>query len=67
MEYSCVRDSGLNRLMCLLAIPLFTIFGVSVFLPAPLVRTAWAGSTTRGPVAIRLVDEFNPENVEETF
>lgn len=50
--------------MLLFAILLFTILGVSVFLLTPLQPTDRGGSTTRGPVAIRLVDEFKPENVE---
>jgi len=61
-----VKNSGLNRLALLSAIILFAILGVSVFLLTPLSRTPWGGSTVRGPVAIHLVDEFNPENVEGT-
>lgn len=64
MKNVYLRNSGLNRVVLLFAILLFSILGVSVFLLAPLLRTNRGGSTTRGPVAIHLVNEFKPENVE---
>jgi arylsulfatase A-like enzyme len=65
MKNSYLRNSGLNRFVPFLAILLLVVLGVSVFLLMRL-RTDRSGSTTRGPVAIHLVDEFKPENVEGT-
>ena len=66
MKNTYMRNSGLNRIVPFLAILLLAVLGVSVFLLTPLLRTDRGGSTTRGPVAIHLVDEFKPENVEGT-
>jgi hypothetical protein len=66
MKNTYKKNSGLNRFVLLFAILLFAILGVSVFTLTPLLRTDWGGSTASGPVAIHLVDEFNPENVEGT-
>jgi arylsulfatase A-like enzyme len=65
MKNVYLRNSGLNRIVPFFAILLLVVLGVSVFLLMQL-RTDRGGSTTRGPVAIHLVDEFNPENVEGT-
>ncbi len=61
-----MRNSSLNRVVPVLAIPLLVVLGLSVFLLTPLLRTDRGGSTGRGPVAIHLVNEFKPENVEGT-
>ncbi|MCH8121022.1 MAG: hypothetical protein IIC00_15015, partial [Planctomycetes bacterium] len=66
MKNTYMRNSGLNRVVPGLAIPLLVALGVSVFLLTPLLRTDRGGSTTRGPVAIHLVNEFKPEFVEGT-
>ncbi len=66
MKNVYLRNSGLNRVVPFLAILLLVILGVSVFLLTPLLRTNRGSSTGRGPVAIHLVDEFKPENVEGT-
>ncbi|MHC4752727.1 MAG: sulfatase, partial [Planctomycetota bacterium] len=66
MKNTYMRNSGFNRVVLLFAILLLAILGISVFLLTPLLRTDRGGSTTRGPVAIHLVDEFKPENVEGT-
>jgi len=65
MKNVYLRNSVLNRFVPLFAILLLVVLGVSVFLLTRL-RTGRGGSTGRGPVAIHLVDEFNPENVEGT-
>jgi len=65
MKNVYLRNSGLNRVVLLFAILLLAILGVSVFLLTRL-QTDGGGSSGRGPVAIHLVDEFNPENVEGT-
>ncbi len=65
MKNTYMRNSGLNRIVPFLAILLLVILGISVFLLMRL-RTDRGGSTARGPVAIHLVDEFNPENAEGT-
>ncbi len=66
MKNVYLRNSGLSRVVPGLAIPLLVALGVSVFLLMPLLRTDRGGSTGRRPVAIHLVDEFKPENVEGT-
>ncbi len=60
MKRFYLRNYGFNRIVLLLSIFLLAIVGISVFLHTPLLRTGC------GPVAIRLVDEFKPENVEGT-
>ncbi len=65
MKNVYMRNSGLSRIVPFLAILLLVVLGVSVFLLMRLLPDR-GGSTTRGPVAIRLVDEFSPENVEGT-
>jgi arylsulfatase A-like enzyme len=65
MKNSYLRNSGMSRIVPFFAILLLVVLGVSVFLLMRL-RTNRGGSTTRGPVAIHLVDEFNPEDVEGT-
>ncbi|MHC4705989.1 MAG: sulfatase family protein [Planctomycetota bacterium] len=65
MKNVYLRNSGLNRIVPFLAILLLVVLGLSVFLLTRL-RTDRAGSSTRGPVAIHLVKEFKPENVEGT-
>ena len=65
MKNTYMRNSGLNRIVPFLAILPLAILGVSVFLLMRLLPD-WGGSTTRGPVAIHLVNEFKPENVEGT-
>ncbi len=65
MKNSYLRNSGLNRVVPFLAILILVVLGVSVFLLMRLLPD-WGGSTTRGPVAIHLVNEFKPENVEGT-
>ena len=65
MKNVYMRNSGLSRIVPFLAVLLLAILGISVFLLTRL-RTDGGGSTGRGPVAIHLVDEFKPENVEGT-
>ncbi len=65
MKNSYLKNSGLNRVVVLFAILLLAILSVLVCLFTRL-RTGRGGSTGRGPVAIHLVEEFKPENVEGT-
>jgi arylsulfatase A-like enzyme len=66
MKNTYMRNSGLNRIVPVLAILILVVLGVSVFLLMRLQPTDRSGSITRGPVAIHLVNEINPENVEGT-
>ncbi|MHC4560281.1 MAG: hypothetical protein ACYTFW_26035, partial [Planctomycetota bacterium] len=65
MKNSYLRNSGSNRVVPFLTILLLVILGLSVFLLMRL-RADRGGSTTHGPVAIHLVNEFKSENVEGT-
>jgi arylsulfatase A-like enzyme len=60
-----LRNSGLSRVVTFLAILLLVVLGISVFLLTRL-RANRGGLDARDPVAIHLVDEFKPENVEGT-
>ena len=64
MKNSHLSNSGLKRVVPFLAILILAIFGVSVFLLLRLQPANMGGSTTHGPVAIHLVDELDPANVE---
>ncbi len=65
MKNVYMRNSGLSRIVPFLAILLLVVLGVSLFLLMRLLPDR-GGSTARGPVAIHLVKEFKPENVEGT-
>jgi hypothetical protein len=66
MKSFYLRNSGLSRVMLLFVISLLAILLIPFFLLVPLLPSDKVDSINRGPVVIRLIEEFKPENVERT-